>query len=93
MNFLNHSTSRALEDPQFVLSITDTGKERSCMPGYARCADNRCVMRACLCDGVAQCRDGSDESNCKCMYFLASLHTLAHQSGADELFSWLQIIC
>jgi hypothetical protein len=48
-----------------VLSVANVDADRACMPGYARCADNRCVMVDFVCDGVAQCRDGSDESNCK----------------------------
>ena len=44
------------------------GISGSCPEGLHRCDDGTCV-EARRCDGVRQCRDGSDENNCGEGYF------------------------
>lgn len=42
------------------------GKERiKCIPGHWRCSDNlKCVSESSRCNGIYDCQDHSDESNC-----------------------------
>lgn len=36
----------------------------TCLPGQFQCNNSQCIHPTSLCDGVNDCRDGSDESNC-----------------------------
>ena len=39
---------------------------RICPAGFFPCHNNRCVSSSLQCDGVNDCRDHSDELNCRC---------------------------
>jgi hypothetical protein len=62
------------------------------MPGYTRCADNRCIMVDFLCDGVAQCRDGSDESKCKGSCFLLTTIAVNWCMRSCSYLSWYLVL-
>lgn len=39
---------------------------RICPAGYFSCQNSRCIKQSLQCDNVDDCRDGSDEHNCRC---------------------------
>lgn len=39
-----------------------------------KCNNGECILKAFLCDGENDCRDGSDESNCKLQKFFFKLN-------------------
>ncbi|CAH8676308.1 unnamed protein product [Schistosoma rodhaini] len=40
--------------------------ESVCPPGYSKCKDGTCILSHQFCDGIAHCRDGSDEDKLRC---------------------------
>ncbi|KAM3183921.1 hypothetical protein ACTXT7_009402 [Hymenolepis weldensis] len=41
---------------EITITISD-----ECGPGFAKCKDGRCIKTSQFCDGISNCRDGSDE--------------------------------
>ena len=37
----------------------------TCRPGYFQCDSGHCISEHMKCNGVADCRDASDEANCR----------------------------
>ena len=62
-----------------AVSPSDSGK-KACSEEEFSCADGSCVRRSSLCDGSADCSDGSDESAELCGTVYAS-YTLTRGRG------------
>ena len=39
-------------------------RSKTCEPNRFKCVNNKCVRQSNVCDGIDQCGDGSDETNC-----------------------------
>ena len=48
---------------KFALFV-DPAPAVTCPPGFFTCANGKCVEFEMVCNGVPECSDGSDESNC-----------------------------